>query len=116
MRGSQACFWHTKDRFQSRHGIDLTREMYDGLILSILERRAQFVSRATKSRSFWVVATGLGKFLVLYSKRHKQIVTVYPSHKFKPRPAGIPAVPSLVKSRPIRKRRAMDHLTHYAND
>ena len=73
---------HAKRRAKERFGLDLNKRDLLCIRDLIQSGQAQFVERQTLDRTLWAV-TWQDKILhVVYSKRHKSIVTVlYPKEK-----------------------------------
>ncbi len=69
---------HSKRRASERHQVSLNGKDLRNIVKLIQENRGKFIERRSLDRSTWEVKYNEQILRVVYSKRHKTIVTVLP--------------------------------------
>ncbi len=69
---------HSKRRASERYQVNLNGKDLRSIVKLIQANKGQFIERRSLDRSTWEVEYNEQVFRVVYSKRHKTIVTVLP--------------------------------------
>lgn len=71
---------HSQERANERYGLDLSKRALNAISSTIRMKQATFISRVSPDRTIWDVSYNGQTLRVVYSKRHKAVVTVLPNN------------------------------------